>query len=696
MYTFIILLFFILNSTYCEESEINVIPLPARVDMHPGIFLFHQNVSLKIPKNDSEVRYAAEFLSNFFSNSVGTTLTIEEYKDSIPQLNGSAVIFSYNSSIKNEEGYYLNITPNGISVQASNAHGMFHAVTTIRQMLPAQLEKNMKLSHFHKHIFPILCSEIYDYPRFKYRGFMLDVGRHFSTVQEVKRMIDILALHKMNTLHFHLTEDQGWRIEIKKYPKLTEIGAWRESMYASTLTKANKAMFEDNQMDKMSGFVGLDENDPHFDTSSSSFEKNGNNEEISVDRSHMYGGFYTQEEIKDIVNYAKKRFIRVQPEIETPGHAVAAIASYPELSCKGEKVKVVTDWGIFSPVFCTKNLTITFLEDVFTEVMQLFPSPMIHMGGDECPEGDWSTCSNCKDTMTRENLTSFRSLHGYIIKHLEDCVAKDTKIKRRLIGWDEVFSSGHLSNDTAVMVWQSASFARGVVSSGRDAVLTPMSHCYFDFGEARASSYANGGEDSLSRRNGKKGGKRIRRGRTYGDVNSIEEMEVPERIKKLLREEEQRQADVTSLSPKERKTIQYWKEQYEAQNSSSSFNNHYSNSNHNHFLNTIPNKDGGGLGNVYSFDPLELTFGNTCYTEDAAKHVLGGQANLWTEHLPTQQKREFNTLPRLAGLCEALWTPLNRKNWNSFHNRVSFSLAERYDEMGLTYNPSNLLKKNEK
>ena len=615
----------------CTESELPIIPRPVSAKKNPGVFLFHEKVVQYVPTSDPRAMYPAQFLSELFNKSCGFTMEISKYTTLPTETASSCIVYEFSPSVTEDEGYILTITPVKIHIQAKTPKGMFHAVTSIRQLLPKEIEVSKGINTA---VVPITCLSITDYPRYVYRGLMLDTGRHFSTVEEVKQYIDFLSLHKMSVFHFHLTEDQGWRIEIKKYPKLTEIGAWRKS-------RANARVNDDDT----SGFVSLDDDDDDVcDDLEANCEPDPNDT-----KDGMYGGFYTQDQIREIAQFAESRCMRIQPEIELPGHAVAAIASYPELSCTGKQVSVITSWGIFSPVFCSKELTMQFLEDVLTEVMDLFPnSPMIHVGGDECPSSDWSRCDACKQRMKDEGLTNVGQLHGYFMKRVE---AHTGARGVRLIGWDEILGGGKLADTTAVMVWHSGSSANQAITKGHDVVLTPMSCCYFDFAES--TSAADAAYLSSSRRNTDPSVMSLR---TVDEL--LEDSSIPASTRKLLRNSEHRLHNPALQSPKERA------------------------------------ESNGNLQSVYQFDPLSNVFGSNLgsISEDKKKHVLGGQGNLWTERLPTQQRRFFNTNPRLAGLSEALWTPTASKDFEDFRQRLGNYLAPRYSAMHIDYNPKSVPK----
>ena len=317
---------------------------------------------------------------------------------------------------KHSEYYDLVINKNFILIKGSDREGLIHGVYSLIQLIPRSSGVNDS---------KLACVKINDYPKFKWRGLLLDCCRHFMSIDFVKRYIDLLAYHKMNILHWHLTEDQGWRIEIDKYPKLTDVGAWRK-------------------------------------------EKDGS----------IYGGFYTKEQIKEVVDYAYKRGVNIVPEIELPGHSVAALAAYPEYSCTGGPFEVEKDWGVFKDIYCAGNdSTFVFLENVLDEIIELFPSKYIHIGGDEAPKYRWENCSKCKKRIQDENIQDTHELQSYFIQRIENYISGKGK---KLIGWDEILEGG-LANDATVQSWRGFEGALEAVKTGHDAIVSPTSHAYFDY-----------------------------------------------------------------------------------------------------------------------------------------------------------------------------------------------------------------------
>jgi hexosaminidase len=413
-----------------SDRTIAIIPTPVSITTLTGSFIFSEKSRIILPTLNSETRLAADYLAMLVKNPTGLALSVEEGTE--PARN--SVFMTLDTAIKNDEGYLLTVTPKKIIIKAKTAVGLFYAVQTIRQLLPVEVEKQaiaegMKLS--------IPACEIKDEPRFVYRGMHLDVGRHMFPVASIKRYIDMIALHKMNTFHWHLTEDQGWRIEIKKYPKLTETGAFRKETIV--------------------GHAGK----PPF-----------------VYDGKPYGGFYTQDEVREVVAYAASRFVTIIPEIEMPGHALAALASYPELSCTGGPFEVGTKWGVDDDVYCAgKEETFSFLEDVLTEVIDLFPGKYIHIGGDECPKARWEKCPLCQKRIKNEGLKDENELQSYFIQRIEKFLISKG---RKLIGWDEILEGG-LAPEATVMSWRGTAGGIAAAKEKHDVIMTPNKYVYLDY-----------------------------------------------------------------------------------------------------------------------------------------------------------------------------------------------------------------------
>ncbi len=328
------------------------------------------------------------------------------------------------------EGYRLDVTPEGISVTGTDHAGVFYGLQTLSQLMPPDAETGAVDGGVE-----IPAVTIVDEPRFGYRGMHLDVARHFFEPDFVKRYIDLLARYKINRFHWHLTEDQGWRIEIDAYPRLTEVAAWRD--------------------------------ETQIGHGSEPFNGDG----------QRYGGFYTKDEVRDIVAYAEARFVTIVPEIEMPGHATAAIAAYPELSCHGGPVEVAKTWGVFEDIFCPTEATFEFLETVLAEVVELFPGEYVHIGGDEAPKTQWEESEFVQNLMVQEGLREVEQVQGYFIQRIERFLNAQGK---RLIGWDEILEGGLAPNAT-VMSWRGTLGGIEASRMGHDVVMTPYSHLYFDY-----------------------------------------------------------------------------------------------------------------------------------------------------------------------------------------------------------------------
>ncbi|MDB4207064.1 family 20 glycosylhydrolase [Flavobacteriaceae bacterium] len=411
----IISLFFSCEQETIQLKEIGIIPKPLFQEINKGVFVLDENIRFI---SDTELNEVSDYLKLYIEENYQVSFT--------PQKESKKIVFTSNDTISNEEGYELKIEENSILIASKNSKGAFYAVQSLLQLMPIK-SNGLAIA--------IPCLELRDEPQFKYRGMHLDVGRHFFSVDFIKKYIDLIARLKMNTFHWHLTEDQGWRIEIKKYPKLQEIAAFRNET-----------------------LVGHYNDQPHkFD-------------------GKKYGGFYTQEQIKEVVAYANTRQVTIIPEIEMPGHSQAAIAAYPSLGCTGEQVEVATKWGVFNEVYCPKESTFKFLEDVIDEVVALFPGKYIHIGGDEAPKTNWKKCAHCQKLIKEKGLKNEHGLQSYFIARMEKYI--NTKGKQ-IIGWDEILEGGLAPNAT-VMSWRGTSGAVEAAKEGHDVILTPGSHCYFD------------------------------------------------------------------------------------------------------------------------------------------------------------------------------------------------------------------------
>ena len=414
-----------------SPGDISILPKPVHIKVNSGLFEITKDTKILV---DPEIGSLGEMLSTMLSPSMGFALDVS---DGNPVRN--SIRLSVNPSLEDlgEEGYRLTADKNRVLIEAPAGAGVFYGMQTLRQLLPAEVFGDAASEDVR---WTIPCVEIKDYPRFKWRGMHLDVCRHFMPVEFVKKYIDLIAIQKMNRFHWHLTEDQGWRIDIRRYPKLAEISAWRDET-----------------------LVG------HYNDEPRKFD------------GQPHGGFYTHEEIREVVAYANGRYVTIVPEIEMPGHSQAALAAYPEISCTGGPFKVSTIWGIRKEVYCAGNeKTFEFLENVLREVLELFPGEYIHVGGDECPKDRWEECQKCQDRIRQEGLQDEHELQSYFIKRMEKFLHDNN---RRLIGWDEILEGG-LAPNAAVMSWRGEAGGIAAARLGHDVVMAPYSHTYFDYYQA--------------------------------------------------------------------------------------------------------------------------------------------------------------------------------------------------------------------
>ncbi len=434
-----VLFLFLIATVGFAQKQLPLIPQPKSLIQKEGSFVLNSGTLILIgnSESDNEIRLFNEFLKTNYGFELITT------NNSKSPLNTIQIQIENPNDVKNG-AYELNISTTQIQIHAQSNLGLFYAFQTLQQLLPVAKKEELKIQ----------ALEIKDEPKYAWRGMHLDVCRHFFPKEFIKKYIDYLAMYKMNTFHWHLTDDQGWRIEIKKYPKLTEVGAWRKG---SMVGHYSDQKFDDKK----------------------------------------YGGFYTQEEIKEIVAYAKERHITVVPEIEMPGHAVAALASYPELSCTGGPFDVALQWGVLDDVLCPKETTFQFLEDVLTEVIALFPSQYIHIGGDESPKVRWKNCAHCQALIKKENLKDEHELQSYFIKRIDKFVNGKG---RQIIGWDEILEGG-LAPNAAVMSWRGTEGGISAAKQKHFVVMTPGSHCYFDHyqGEPKNEPVAIGGYTTVEK-----------------------------------------------------------------------------------------------------------------------------------------------------------------------------------------------------
>lgn len=536
---------FLLNVLFCAlpllatsqvTSSITIIPQPASAFARDGQFELKSDTRIYFPEGKKDWETAVQYFMAIAQTATGYQITAQPFKGALQNLATNGIYFQPDETIGQDEGYRIEVSPGTILVKARTAAGAFYAVQSLRQMFPPQFSSPTPVSGV---AWKIPCCSMTDYPRFAYRGLHLDVGRNFFPVSFIKRYIDLLALHKYNRFHWHLTEDQGWRIEIKKYPKLQTVAACRKETVVG------------HAGDKPARYDGK-----------------------------PYCGYYTQAEIKEVVEYARKRFVTIVPEIEMPGHAQAALAAYPELGCTGGPYETATTWGVFPEVFCAGNeKTFQFLDDVLAEVCPLFPGQYVHIGGDECPKDRWKVCPKCQARMKGENLKDEHELQSYFIRRAEKMLAKHGK---KLIGWDEILEGG-LAPTATVMSWRGIEGGIAAAKAGHDAIMTPSSFCYFDYYQTDPSNE-------------------------------------PLAIGGLLT-----------------------------------------------------------LDKVYGYEPVPAEL-----TEEEARHILGGQGNVWTEYITTPEYVDYMVYPRACALSEVLWTPKNKKNYLDFARRLKVHFG-RMDALGVNY-----------
>lgn len=416
----------IVNFSYVSCAA-GIVPLPVSQVSGSGSFSLTSQTKFFFnfsgEDRDNIYKVVDSHLKKFYGISSSEPLFSDEF------IKGSVWFSLDEKSVFPPEGYKLEVKTNGIRITASTPNGLFYAAQSLIQLMPAEEITSEKVE--------ISSVVIEDAPRFSWRGLHLDVCRHFMPKEFVLKYLDYMAMHKFNTFHFHLTEDQGWRIEIKKYPKLTEFGSNRSETLIGRIFGPN-AKFD---------------NKPH-------------------------GGFYTQEDIKEIVAYAAKRYITVVPEIEMPGHALAALASYPQLGCTPGPFEVAKTWGVFNEIMCAgKETTFEFLQNVLDEVLELFPSKLIHIGGDEAPKASWKECALCQQRIKDENLKDEHELQSWFIKRIEKYLNSKG---RNIIGWDEILEGG-LAPNAAVMSWRGELGGIEAAKSGHYVVMSPASHCYLDY-----------------------------------------------------------------------------------------------------------------------------------------------------------------------------------------------------------------------
>ena len=426
------------------QSTINIIPQPNELEIKTGSFIFSSCTRLQY---DTESATALQPLTDKLKKAAGIDLLSKS-----ACVKKSLVIVSIDNTISNEEGYELTIQPQQILLKAKTAGGIFYGVQSILQLLPTAIEKTAIQKNIQ---WSVPCVIIKDAPRFDYRGIMMDVARHYMPISFLEKLIDLLAMQKMNRLHLHLTDSQGWRFESKKYPKLTQVGAYRKGT-------ALNATYDYNSMPNDS----------------------------------LYGAFYTQEQLRALVKYAADRFITIVPEIEMPAHSRSALASYPELACLDSTGKTFAYPQQIQEEYCTKDETFTFLDDILSEVMDVFPGKDIHVAGDEASKVNWRTCVYCQKRMKEEGLKDVDELQSYFIKRIEKFVNSKG---RNIIGWDEILQGGLAPNAT-VMSWTGIDGGIKAAQQHHNVVMTPGDYCYFDHyqSDAPGEPIAFGGHTTLS------------------------------------------------------------------------------------------------------------------------------------------------------------------------------------------------------
>ncbi|HEY0709724.1 MAG TPA: beta-N-acetylhexosaminidase, partial [Polyangia bacterium] len=460
---------------------------------------------------------------------------------------GKAIVLALDAKLAatlGDEGYRLRVSPTKVEVRAAKPAGVFYGLQTFKQLLPAEVFRSAPVG---EPVFRAPAVEIEDKPRFSWRGSHLDVGRHFQPKAAILKHLDLMALHKLNVFQWHLTEDQGWRLEIKKYPKLTEVGAWRK----------DSALGPPGQKDK-----------------------DGKRQWRFRGKGH--GGFYTQDDAREVVRYAAERFITVVPEIEMPGHAKAALAAYPQYGNFGKPVEVETTWGIFNEIFSPTDETIKFLQDILEEVLAIFPSKFIHIGGDEAPKKEWKASPVAQARMKALGLKTEEELQSWFVKQMGAWL--DSK-GRRLVGWDEILEGG-LAPGATVMAWRGIEHAVEAAKHGHDAIMAPTKWTYLDY--------------------------------------------------------------LQSKDPNE------------------------------------PVGIGGHLPleTVYEFDPIPSVL-----PPEQAKHILGGQAQIWTEYMPNSKHVEYMAWPRLSAVAEAVWSPKEGRTFENFKARLVDAHLARLNYLDVTYRP---------
>jgi hexosaminidase len=413
------------SSAAADAAKIAVVPQPQEIKVGAGSFEIKPGTVIVFDTDSPDAKNVAEQLADRLRASTGIELNGADKPTNAIEITTAGADASLGA-----EGYRLTVSPDGVKIIGGGGPGMFYGMQTLLQLLPPQVFAAAKADASVAWTVPAV--EIKDQPRFRWRGLLLDVSRHFFNRQEIENFIDLMAQHKLNTFHWHLTDDNGWRPEIKKYPKLTELAAWRDNIDFGLDPKAGTAYNKDGK----------------------------------------YGGFYTQDDLREIVAYAKARYITIVPEFDIPGHSGAALSVYPECGCAGHP----------GNAFCPGNEeAFTFVENVLTELMDIFPSKLIHIGGDEVDKTNWTKCEKCQARIKQENLKDVNELQSYFIKRIEKFLNEKG---RTLIGWDEILEGGLAPNAT-VMSWRGIEGGITAANAGHDVVMTPGTHCYLDHYQAK-------------------------------------------------------------------------------------------------------------------------------------------------------------------------------------------------------------------
>lgn len=515
------------------QHTISLIPQPVNVVQHEGCFEISPDTRIAV--FDSQWYELARYASSELGRWLGFEISVQKLSHAESQKD--VIVLQQEKPYSPEigpEGYLLVVNPETIRISANTREGIIYGIQTLTQLLSTDIQSGRKKC--------IPCCRITDYPRFSYRGLHLDVSRHFMPVDFIYNLLDYMVMHKLNVFHWHLVDDQGWRIEIKKYPRLTSVGAWRPDL--------EHLHWQQRQPEN------------HQATG-------------------LYGGYYTQEEVRKVVQYARERAITIIPEIEMPAHVMSALAAYPQFSCTGKNLGVPPGsvWPI-THIYCAGNdSTFIFLQDILLEVMDLFPGTYIHIGGDEADKTEWKKCSRCQSRIVAEGLKNEEELQSYFIKRIEKFLNAHGRI---LIGWDEILEGG-LPSNAVVMSWRGETGGIEAARMGHQVIMTPVEYCYFDYyqGDPALEPLAIGGYTTLKK--------------------------------------------------------------------------------------------------VYEYEPIPSVL-----NEQERRRVLGAQANVWTEYMPDPKHVEYMIFPRLAALCEVLWSPVEHRSWPSFSRRL-YDQFTRYDHLGIRY-----------